>query len=234
MEWVPLVGRTADYLPSGTVGQWLPAPCNGGMSKRAATLEPAIRRRGRLGPRAGIPKRRRPNLPLVCERRYSQISVQCVGAQWGGGPRTPVRQREGTRGPPGPSQTPVDLLGRLTQLATPAGSTQHVRFDVHGSPSQQCGLQGPSRVRLRPWAQFPDQPFSSPRYRRCLLVHAMSRRRVAHCARWKHRAKSNAESSDELQDGNITTVSAERFRCHELLFKRNPRHGFPVHHGVTG
>ena len=30
VEWAPLVGRPADYLPSGTVGQWLPAPCNGG------------------------------------------------------------------------------------------------------------------------------------------------------------------------------------------------------------
>ena len=36
-SWVPrcrgvgtLVGRPADYLPWGTVGQWLPAPCNGG------------------------------------------------------------------------------------------------------------------------------------------------------------------------------------------------------------
>ena len=32
--WAPLVGRPADYLPSGTVGQWLPAPCNGGPCKR--------------------------------------------------------------------------------------------------------------------------------------------------------------------------------------------------------
>ena len=50
------VGRPAYYLPSGTVGQWLPAPCNGGPSARAATRKQT--RRGRLGPRAGIPKRR--------------------------------------------------------------------------------------------------------------------------------------------------------------------------------
>ena len=31
--WAPLVGRPADYLPSGTVGQWLPAACNGGKCK---------------------------------------------------------------------------------------------------------------------------------------------------------------------------------------------------------
>ena len=59
--WAPLVGRSADYLPSGTVGQWLPAPCNGGTCLRAATLEPTKRQWGRLGPRAGIPKRLRPN-----------------------------------------------------------------------------------------------------------------------------------------------------------------------------
>ena len=59
--WAPLVGRPADYLPSGTLGQWLPAPCNGGPNKRAATQEPTKRLRGRLGPRAGIPKRLRPN-----------------------------------------------------------------------------------------------------------------------------------------------------------------------------
>ena len=36
-------------------------PGNGGPCKRAATLEPTMRFRGRLGPRAGIPKRLRPN-----------------------------------------------------------------------------------------------------------------------------------------------------------------------------
>ena len=55
-------GRPADYLPSGTVGQWLPAPCNGGPSKRAATLEPTKRPRGLThNSWAGIPKRLRPN-----------------------------------------------------------------------------------------------------------------------------------------------------------------------------
>ena len=61
VRWAPLVGRPADYLPSGTVGQWLPAPCNGGPNQRAATLEPTTRLRRRLGPRAGIPKRLHPN-----------------------------------------------------------------------------------------------------------------------------------------------------------------------------
>ena len=83
MVWAPLVGRPADYLPSGTVGQWLPAPCNGGPCARAATRKPT--RRGRLGPRAGIPKRTRPN----CQKRYSRFSVGCISAL----------QREGNREP---------------------------------------------------------------------------------------------------------------------------------------
>ena len=58
----PLCGRPADYLPTRTVGQWLPAPCNGGTCKRAATPEPTKRRRGLTqNSRAGIPKRKRPN-----------------------------------------------------------------------------------------------------------------------------------------------------------------------------
>ena len=48
MPWSghPLLGRPADCLPSGTVGQWLPAPCNGGPSARAATLKPTRRKGG--------------------------------------------------------------------------------------------------------------------------------------------------------------------------------------------
>ena len=84
MGWAPLVGRPADYFPSGTVGQWLPAPCNGGPNKRAATLEPTKRLRGRLGPRAGIPKRKRPNCH---KKRYSRTSVGI--AHKGGGPEDP-------------------------------------------------------------------------------------------------------------------------------------------------
>ena len=51
--------------------------------------EPTKRGRGRLVPRAGIPKRLRPKLPLVSGKRYSQISVGCLSAQRGGGPKDP-------------------------------------------------------------------------------------------------------------------------------------------------
>ena len=60
------------------------APGNGGPNKRAATLEPTKRQRGRLGPRAGIPKRMRPNCH---KRRYSRTSVGI--APKGRGPKDP-------------------------------------------------------------------------------------------------------------------------------------------------
>ena len=65
---------------------------------RAATQEPTKRGRGRLGPRAGIPKRQRPNCPLVNEKRYSQFSVGGMSPQRRGGPKTPVCEGEGTQG----------------------------------------------------------------------------------------------------------------------------------------
>ena len=86
--WAPPVGRPADYFLSGTLGQWLPAPCNGGPNKRAATLEPTKRQRGRPGPRAGMP---------ILTKRYSQTSVGI--AHKGGGPKTPMCEGEGTQGP---------------------------------------------------------------------------------------------------------------------------------------
>ena len=90
----PRVGRPADYLPQGTVGQWLPAPCNGGPCTRAATQEPT--RRGRLGSRAGIPKRTRPKLPtnvLLSNQRGLQHTKR------GGGPKTPHCEGKGPENP---------------------------------------------------------------------------------------------------------------------------------------
>ena len=82
------MGRPADYPLSGTLGQWLPSPCNGGPNKRAATPEPTKRQRGRLGPQAGMP---------ILTKRYYQTSVGI--AHKGGGPKTPMCEGEGTQGP---------------------------------------------------------------------------------------------------------------------------------------
>ena len=115
VRWAPLVGRPPDYLPSGTVGQWLPAPCNGGTSKRAATLEPTKRRKGRLGPRAGHPKRTRPNCHA---KRYSRTSVGSISA--GQGP-----WRRGATGYCRLSRQPLVRHGR-----TVACVSLFVSFDV--------------------------------------------------------------------------------------------------------
>ena len=80
----PLSGRPADIPPSWVSG--LLPPGKGGTSKRAATLEPTKRRRGRLGPRAGNPKRTRPNCNA---KRYSRTSAGSISAQKGRGPKDP-------------------------------------------------------------------------------------------------------------------------------------------------
>ena len=84
MPWVGTpswAGPLTTSLRGLWVSGYLP-PCNGGPCKRA-TRKPT--RRGRLGPRAGIPKRTRPN----CQKKYSQTSMVCVNAL----------RRKGTRRP---------------------------------------------------------------------------------------------------------------------------------------
>ena len=69
-------------------------PGNGGPCIRAATQEPTMRFRRRLGPRAGNPKRSR----LIClTKRYSRTSVGV--APRGGDSKTPVREGEGPENP---------------------------------------------------------------------------------------------------------------------------------------
>ena len=105
----PWCGRHAD-LPAGTVGQWPPAPCNGGPNQRAATVEPTMRQRGRLGPQAGIPQRQLPNCH---KKRYSRTSMGI--AHKGGGPKTPVRVKG--KGPKDPGvEAPRACLRRVLAL----------------------------------------------------------------------------------------------------------------------
>ena len=92
----PWLGRPADYLPPGTVGQWLPAPCNGGPSARAATLEPTRRQRGLTqNSRAGNPKRTRPNC-----RKNENSQRGWHQSTKGRGPKNPAAQEvEGVAAP---------------------------------------------------------------------------------------------------------------------------------------
>ena len=95
MEWAPSV--MAGPLTTSLRGLWVSGflpPGNGGPSIRAATQEPTMRFRGRLGPQAGNPKRSRLNCHT---KRYSRTSVGV--APRGGDPKTPVREGEGTREP---------------------------------------------------------------------------------------------------------------------------------------
>ena len=94
----PQLGRPADYLPLGTVGQWLPAPCNGGPCARAATRKPTMW--GRLGPWAGMPKRTSDlGNCHATDKGYSQTSVDCVRTKRGGGPKTPLCEGKGPENP---------------------------------------------------------------------------------------------------------------------------------------
>ena len=96
--WAPSsVDRPADYLPPGTVGQWLPVPCNGGPCERAATRKPTKRPRGLTqNSRAGNPKRTRPKLPtdrILSNQRGLQRTKR------GGGPKTPLCKGKGPENP---------------------------------------------------------------------------------------------------------------------------------------
>ena len=80
--WAPFVWQARWLPPSG--GLWVSGllpPYSGGPSTRAATRKTT--RRGRLGPRAGIPKRMRPNFHQTV---YSR--VDCIKAKRGEGPKT--------------------------------------------------------------------------------------------------------------------------------------------------
>ena len=94
--WAPLVGRPADYLPSGTVGQWLPAPCNGGTCRRGATLEPTKRRRELTHySRSGNPRRPRPN----CHKKENSRTAWVASVHRREGAQEPRCARsEGRRG----------------------------------------------------------------------------------------------------------------------------------------
>ena len=82
--WHPWLDRPADYLPSGTVGQWPPVPCNGGPSTRAATRKPTMQPRGLTqNSRAGNPKRTNSH-----QTEYSRTSVDC-SARTGTGAQRP-------------------------------------------------------------------------------------------------------------------------------------------------
>ena len=105
-------------------------PCNGGPCTSAATRKPT--RMGRLGPRAGIPKRTRPKPPtdvLLSNQRGLQQYEK------GRGPEDPTVRREGTREP-----------GRRGAICCCGLSRQPPSRRTH--PIRRCGVVLPSLVRF--------------------------------------------------------------------------------------
>ena len=89
--------RVTGPLTTSFRGLWvsgLLSPGNGGRAEGRRPQNRPSERRGRLGPRAGIPKRKRPNCH---EKRYSRTSVGI--AQKEVAPKTSVCEFEGTQGP---------------------------------------------------------------------------------------------------------------------------------------
>ena len=135
------MGRPADYLRG--LGQWLPAPCNGGTSKRAATPEPAIRRRGGLGPRAAIPKRQLPNCHS-CQRGTLK-------------PAWVAHKREGARGPQCSKVRGPKDPGVVAPLAS-AGCCGICWYDMGGLLHASARSSHSSHFWTRSWRTFLPGP----------------------------------------------------------------------------
>ena len=72
-------------------------PDNGGTSKKGGDPRTVHAKKGTRTP-GWHRKEKEAQLPLVSEKRYSQISVGCMSAQRGGGPKTPVCEAATCRG----------------------------------------------------------------------------------------------------------------------------------------
>ena len=118
-----VAGPLATSLRGLWVSGLLP-PDSGGPYQSAATLEPSVRRRGRLGPRAGVLKRKRPNCHSCPKGTHLPAWVLHQGE---GPPKTPVHGGEGTPG--------VDAPLHLTQ------SLGHARVEARGVVGRIGGIK---------------------------------------------------------------------------------------------
>ena len=97
MGWAPLVGRPADYLPWGTVGQWLPAPGNGGPSERGGDPRTDQVKKGTTRTPGWQPEETGPTATSD-EKVLSNQRGYCTK---GRGPNDPTVRREGGPKDPG-------------------------------------------------------------------------------------------------------------------------------------
>ena len=209
MGWAPLVDRPADYLPSGTVGQWPPVPCNGGPCTRAATRKPT--KRGRLGPRAGIPKRTRPKLPPNGVLWNQRGLHQC---EKGRGPKDPTVRREATREPRrrgaicccGLSRQPQarsgQTVGEDRPTSLPSSSTVVVQFidNVLNFPAVLGTLHLLGSCYMIPGIDYPSFSCAGERFPNRRTFHGV--------CKWCARDQSAQDPGDHSSD-TVTSSSTE-------------------------
>ena len=106
------VCRPAGYLVSGTVGQWPPATGQWWTEQMGGVPKNRLRdKRGRLGPRAGIPNRKRPNCHSRPRGTLKSAWVLSLHA-WEGEQRPRCAKGNGTQGPWRRSATACRRLSR--------------------------------------------------------------------------------------------------------------------------
>ena len=167
--------RPADYLPPGTVGQWLPVPCNGGPYARAATQKPTKQQRGLThNSRAGIPNR----LRLNCHQRSTLKPAWTASVRKGAGAQRPHCTKG--RGPENPGVVAPFAFAGLCGNRSRTVLRRLMKFDLRPCPlrlraSLFCGGACSS------WTSFtrPLCGCSSTRWSMSLLCCAMGSRRFS-------------------------------------------------------
>ena len=96
----PSCGRTADYLPSGTVAQWYPVTGQWWNERQGGDPRTEQVTKGADSEPPGCQTQKETSfLLLVTKKRNSRTSVGGVSAQRGGNLKTPVCEGEGAQGP---------------------------------------------------------------------------------------------------------------------------------------
>ena len=138
----PSCGRPADYLPSGTVGQWHPVTgqwwneLQGGDPKTDQVTQGLTQ-----NSRAGNPKRKRPN----CHRK-EELSKQRgwhLCKKRGGAPKTPACEGEGTQEPWRRGATGFCRLSRQLLVPIPQRPQQELeelRLE-EGEPPREAAVE---------------------------------------------------------------------------------------------
>ena len=147
--WAPSV--CAGPLTTSLRGLWVSGllpPGNGGTNEGAATQKPTKRRRGRLGPRAGNPKRKRPNCYRKEELSNQRGWHHCAKREGAQGPQWSKGQEPWRRGSTGFCRLSRQLLvyGQLRLLSFPIVSPPR-QILVNSCPTTPWPTSGVSHDR---------------------------------------------------------------------------------------